>query len=124
MSQLAELVSNDVFSLPDFLHGAGGFLIRENAGTYNQYGEFVPVQPERLPIKLISAPLSGEERKVLPDGIGLSDVRRFWLQEKVVAAIEGEKGSIGDIIEFENISYRIVLVENWQSFFQAIGVAI
>ena len=124
MSQITELVANDVFALPDFLHAEGGVLVHAMPGRYNQYGEFVNGETKRTRVNLISAPLIGEERAVLPDGINLENVRRFWLQEPVSAAIEGERGSTGDIIEFEGTSYRIVLVENWQSFWQATGVAI
>lgn len=124
MSQIAELVANDIFSLPDFLNADGGILVHATPGAHNKYGEFVPGPIERTHVDLISVPLTGEERTVLPDGIGLSDVRRFWLQKPVVAAVEGDNGSAGDLIEFENVSYRIIMVENWQSFWQATGVAI
>ena len=64
-------------------------LRRQTPGDFNKYGEFVPGGVVEVPVQVVSAPVSGEERQVLPEGLRERNVRTFWLTEAVSAVVEG-----------------------------------
>ena len=51
-------------------------LLRQKPGSPNEYGEWVEPEPERIPIRPITAPPSmATMRDVLPEGTRLEDAR-------------------------------------------------
>ena len=98
-------------------------LRRQSAGSFNDFGEFVPGSVTEVPVRVVTAPISGEERQVLPEGIRLRDVRSFWLTEPVTATAEGTDGESGDQIEYDGATYRIFEVQDWAWFWECRGVA-
>ena len=115
---IAAHIAEDIFDDPEMLSDAT--LITRAAGSYDRFGKFVEGAPTETPVQLITAPISGRERQVLPEGLRSMNVRMFWLREAVTAAVEGEQ--TGDVIRYDGADYRAVMVENWGGFREVTGV--
>ena len=97
-------------------------LRRQTAGQRNDYGEFVPGAVVEVDVDVVSVPLSGEERQVLPEGLRERNVRTLWTTETVAAVVEGQTGNSGDHIVFEGATYQVVEVRAWRGWYEAMGV--
>ena len=96
-------------------------LIRQAAGSRNEYGEWQPGDPTEADVLLASAPISGKAREQLPEGVRGDTLRTFWLREEVDAVEEGRHA--GDQIRHDGTTYRIVMVRDWGGFREAHGTA-
>lgn len=99
----------------------GASLIRQSAGTRNQYGEFVPGATTTTAISLVTAPITGQERLALPEGLRDRNIRKFYLDTEVQAVDEGDTGKDGDVIEYGGSQWRIRMVQPWGGFWEAMG---
>ena len=95
-------------------------LYHQGEGGRNQYGEFVPGAITATAIKLVTAPTTGQEREVLPEGLRERDVRRFWTLDAATAIVAGEDD--GDWIRSGETVYRIVESRDWGGFRELMGV--
>ena len=70
-------LAREVLADPDFVEPA--IILRATEGHRNQYGEFVRGAEVATSTSLVSAPMTGQERMVLPEGLRDEDVRKFWI---------------------------------------------
>ena len=84
-------------------------IVQEGPGDYNDRGEFVPGPITRLDIVVVTAPLSGEERLLLPEGLRSEETRTFWTRENVQAQ---RPAADGDIIEYAMQRFRRSLLKH------------
>ena len=91
-------------------------LLRQKPGSPNEYGEWVEPEPERIPIRPITAPPSmATMRDVLPEGTRLEDARTFWVEDAEVAPMRpGAQGTTADEIEYQGTRYRVQAVQDWR----------
>ena len=106
------------FDVPELLEDA--VLIRQAPGRYDDDGIWVSGNPTEIDIQVVAAPMSGEDREVLPEGIREKDVRNFWFLEEAEAVVPGASG--GDAIRYGGDFWRIVTVKDWGGFREAVGV--
>ena len=78
ISAIADSLSADVLATPEFITPATH--VQQTEGQRNQYGEWVEGTPVETTVDLVSAPVTGQERLVLPEAIRDEDVRTFWLR--------------------------------------------
>ena len=97
-------------------------LLRQTDGSRDEFGEFVKGMEEAIDVEVVTAPITGRDRQVLPEGLRDRDLRTFWLQETVEAVEEGTDGHGGDRIEYDGSTWQVMLVENWGGFSQAVTV--
>ena len=86
-AQIAAILAADVLADPNFVEPA--ILLRPTEGFFNDFGEFVPGAAVENIVSLVSAPASGQERLVLPEGVRDMDVRKFWIANDVFALRPG-----------------------------------
>ena len=99
-------------------------LRRQSPGGFNQFGEFEPGTVTETAVQVVTAPVSGEDRQVLPEGLRERNVRTFWLTEAVDAVVEGSDGETGDQIVFDGVTYQVFQVDDWAgAFVECRGVA-
>ena len=53
-------------------------LLRQTQGARNQYGEWEQGAGIETPVALVQAPITGQRRATLPEGLRNEDVRTFW----------------------------------------------
>ena len=75
--QIANDIAASVLSHRSFQ--AAALLLRQTEGYYNQYGEFVEGAAIETAVSLVHAPISGQQRLTLEEGLRDEDVRTFWL---------------------------------------------
>ena len=75
--QIANDIAASVLSHPSFQ--AAALLLRETEGHFNQYGEPVEGAAIETAVSLVHAPISGQQRLTLEEGLRDEDVRTFWL---------------------------------------------
>ena len=72
-------------------------------------------------IQIVTSPLSGDERLVLPEALRSVEVRSF-ITRAAVASVNQETGTDADTLLYNGRSYRAVQVKNWgEGFFEVIG---
>ena len=99
-------------------------IVRQAAGSRNEYGEFVPgattTEPVRMAVEPATAgPLSGgENRDMQPSGARLRDVKRFFLPSNGdVAPIRvGTSQTEADVIRYAGTDYSVVRVDSYEAF--------
>ena len=99
-------------------------LIRQEPGSWNQYGEWVVGSVVQTGLTLVSAPPDGAKmRDVLPEGSRLSESRMFWIEGVEVKPVRvGTGATEGDVIEYKGTRYRVNHVEQWPGFVEVLGV--
>ena len=99
-------------------------LIRQEPGTDNEYGEWVPGQETRTDITVVSAPPDAARmREMLPEGTRLTESRTFWIAGVEVKPVRiGADATEGDVIEHQGTCYRVQHVEEWPGFVDVLGV--
>ena len=115
---IAARIGERILNAPQFLTPAT--LIATAAGSYDRFGKFVEGATTETAVQLVTAPISGRDRQVLPEGLRSLNVRKFWLREAVTAVVEGEQA--GDVIRYDGADYRAVMVEDWGGFQEVTGV--
>ena len=90
-----------------------GTLIETTAGYRNDYGEFIEGSETQTDIQIITVPLSGEERAILPEALRLLETRKFFIRGHVVAVGDDTPGAI---IEYDAVRYRAATVEHFRNF--------
>lgn len=90
-------------------------LIKQAAGDYNEYGEWVPGAETSSAITVESAPPSGARvRDIQPDGARLQDWRTFWLYTDVEPLRVGTGQTDGDVVQYDGIRYRVRHVADYR----------
>ncbi len=90
-------------------------LIRQEPGSRNEFGEWVPGAETETELDVVSAPPSAATvRDVLPEGARLHDWRTFWFEHSARPLRVGQGQTDGDVIEYAGIRYRIRHVQDWQ----------
>lgn len=113
---LASLVGSDILNDPNFLEDA--IHISESEGHRDRGGNWVRGTRVTQPVQLVTAPISGKERETLPEGLREKNVRKFWLAPTVKVL----SGTDGDLIEYNDVEYRIVMSQSWGAFQEIVGV--
>ena len=89
-------------------------LLRTMEGSRNEFGEYVPGGEERVPFQGASAPVTGEARLALPEGLRNKDVRTFWGAKEI---------RLSDTIEYAGSTFEVFDAQNWGGrIFEAMGV--
>ena len=106
-----------------YQHSSLALLVRR-LGEYNDYGEWAEGDPVESDIRVVEAPLSGQERLQLPEKLRERDLGRFWTTAEAEAIVVGTEDSDqdGDVIRFDGVEYRCVRVQNWGGFREVLGV--
>ena len=104
-------------------HSSLAVLVRR-LGEYDDYGEWAESEPVESDIRVVEAPLSGQERLQLPEKLRERDLGRFWMTAEAVAIVVGSLDSDqdGDVIRFGGVEYRCVQVQDWGGFREVMGV--
>ena len=72
-------------------------------------------------IQVVTAPLSGEERLLLPEALRSVETRQF-ITKATVASIDPDTGQNEDVLTYGGQRYRAVQVKAWGSgFFEVVG---
>ena len=81
-SQIASALADDVLLADDFLEPAILLQFREGSITDGQWETGDAVETA---IQVVAAPLTGQDRMTLPEGIRDEDLRKFWYRGDVTA---------------------------------------
>ena len=103
-----------VLSISSFTEDA--VLIKHAAGTRTQRGRFVEGAESQTDILVTSAPMSGSQRDLLPEGLRELESRMFWTTANAESIVAGE--SDGDFIRYDNTDYQIIMLDEWGAFRQ------
>ena len=100
-------------------------LIHTTASAFPQgraaHGNPVAGPSTTTPIEVVSAPLDGDERLILPEGLRSEEVRNFWTKAKV-QSVDQASGQDADIIRYQGSRYRAERVAKWGTdFVQVLG---
>ena len=117
-SRVAARAARRVLRSPHLTESA--VLVRQQRGIRNDYGEWVPGSTVETPLRLATAPLNGDERAALPEGLRERDVRKFWTTAAASAIVAGD--SEGDLVRYDSIEYRAIQVEDWGGFREILAV--
>ena len=115
-SQIAQRLAARIFAIQDKLEDA--VLVKVGRGTRDRTGQWRHGTSTTTSVRLASAPLTGRERETLPEGLRAQDVRKFWLRERVQVVDIAD----GDIIRYNGLSYRAIMVQDWGAFYEVTGV--
>lgn len=94
-------------------------IVRQAAGSRNEYGEFVPGATTTEPVRMAVEPVTGgENRDMQPSGARLRDVKRFFLPSNGdVAPIRvGTSQTEADVIRYAGTEYSVVRVDSYEAF--------
>ncbi|MCY3553735.1 MAG: hypothetical protein OXH56_00290 [Gemmatimonadetes bacterium] len=98
-------------------------IVKTADGDRNEHGEWVPGAETETQILVVTAPVTGEDREQLPEGLRLSEARKFWTLESSDAVREGEAD--GDVVRYpaENgTEYRVIMVDDWGAFRELMAI--
>ena len=88
---IAHRIARNILRNPNFIEAA--VLLRDNPGDRNEYGEWVPGDTQEDATELVSLPITGQERKILPEGLRDEEVRKFyWLGDGVALRADKTDG--------------------------------
>ena len=85
---VAGRIASKILRLPQFIEPA--LLVREAAGARDEHGEWQPGALDVTEVKVISIPVTGQERFSLPEGLRDEDVRKFWWEGDAPALRPGK----------------------------------
>ena len=106
MTETAELVHQQASPLPDGRDAHGNPVAGPSITTA---------------IEVVSTPLDGDERLILPEGLRSEEVRNFWTKAKV-QSVDQASGQDADIIRYQGSRYRAERVAKWGTdFVQVLG---
>ena len=97
-----------------------GRIYRQEPGTVNQFGEPCPGQFVRHDVRLATAPLTGQQRMILEEGLREEEGRMFYIKGSDVTAVADLKN--GDAIWDDGRFYRAANVQHWGGFASVIGL--
>lgn len=84
-------------------------------------GEWEPGRSRARRVDAVTAPLNGQQRDTLPEGLRQSKSRAFWLPVGEVSSVRAGETD-GDEITHDGTRYRVVSVKAWGAFVEALGV--
>ena len=115
-TRIASRVAARIFSSPSLVED--GRVYRQQAGAYNDYGEFEPGDFTRVDVRLVSVPLTGQERLILPEALRQVETRKFFIKQAVESL-----GTLtqGDAIQHDSRNYRAEIVHEWGAFREVIA---
>ena len=99
----------------------GAVRVRTGAGFVNDFGEFEEGVTTRDDFQTITAPISGEERLTLPEGIRSETTRHFWTNADILGVTDDADA---DIIAYRSEDYRVSILGDWDGFLEIVGVRI
>ena len=120
MSRASRELAAELFINPDTVEDAT--LVRQGAGDRNEFGEFVPGATTEHPVIVVTAPIDGQDRQTLPEGMRDRTVRTFWLRERIEAVDESTEGHTGDVLRYGGNTWEAFHVDEWGGFFEAMTV--
>ena len=82
-ARIAATVAASALSNVGFVESA--FLLREAVGDRDDDGVWVPGAITATTVSVVQAPITGQERNTLPEGMRDSDVRKFWVMGDVAS---------------------------------------
>ena len=84
----------------------------------DDHGNFVPGGFIDYAVTLISAPLSGQERLILPEALRSVETRNFYLNTPIEVL-----GDVlqGDVILYDDKLYRAEILNEWGGFRHVVG---
>ena len=95
-----------------------GRVYRQAAGARNEFGEFVPGGFSRTNVRLVSVPMSGAERLVLPENLREVETRKFYIAGEVDAITDVTSG---DALWTLDRFYRAEIVRDWAGYREVIA---
>ena len=95
--------------------------VRTGAGFFNDFGEFEEGSETRDDFQTITAPISGEERLALPEGIRDEETRHFWTNADIRGLTDD---SDSDVIAYLSEDWRVDVLQDWGGFLEIVGVRI
>ena len=95
--------------------------VRKSAGFFNDFGEFEEGATSRDDFQTITAPVSGEERLALPEGIREETTRRFWTDYAIRGLTDGADS---DVIAYLSEDWRVEVLQDWGGFLEIVAVRI
>ncbi len=97
-------------------------LEHQEDGTRNAHGVFLPAAPTITKISVVTAPISGEEREILPVGLRSEELRTFWVKGTVQGVDDLHDA---DVIAYRGGRFRAERIEAWgDGFSEVLGVRI
>ena len=103
-------------------HGESAVLVQEYEGRRDDTGNWVPGTEERRTISLVTVPSSGRDRQMLPEGLRLGDVRRFYVRSADLLR-DLDLGPSGAVrIEYGGTTYRVMMQQNFGAFHDIVAV--
>ena len=116
-TRIASRVAARIFSSPSLVED--GRVYRQQAGSYNDYGEFEPGGYTRQDVKLVSWPFTGQDRMTLPEALREEEGRKFCVQPVVDSISDTTQG---DVLFHNNRPYRAQVVNDWGGFREVLAI--
>ena len=118
-----EIAAQAVFNNPLLVKKA---VLVQRRGSRDSTGRWTEGAPTSTGVVVVTAPLAGRERDLLPEGLREQDVRKFWLQGDMVTPIRVDDGdqADGDVLSFGGASFRAVKANDWQAFSEILAVKV
>ena len=88
-------------------------------GAFDDRGEWIPGAFTRTLIRCVTLPVTGAERKLMPEGLVDLETRRFLVRERVSAY---GNLSEGDVLHHDDRLYRAVVVRDWGGYRDVLAV--
>ena len=116
-SEASRALASDAFA-PEHLERV--LLHVEQDGRFVE-GEWEPGNTRAKPVQAVTAPLSGQQRDTLPEGLRQTKSRAFWLPVSEVSSVRAGETD-GDEITHDGTRYRVVSAKDWGAFIEALAV--
>ena len=88
--------------------------------TRDPWSDVTASRDVTVPIKVVTVPVSADDRALAPEGTREREMRKFWTRSTLISVVEGVAD--GDIVRYNSIDFQIVRVDTWGAFIEALGV--
>ena len=92
--QIARDLARQLLHNPQFVEP--GLILQQTPRVRNGYGEWAPGVPVILSVDIVNIPVSGQDRKALPEGLRDEDWRKFYWEGQTTSLRVGQ--SDGNLI--------------------------
>ena len=97
-------LARNVLTHPSFLEPA--ILLRSTEGYRDMNGRFVVGTAVETPLSVVSTPITGQERLIVPEGLRNEDIRKFYVQGDVTGLhyglADGDRFILGQLGAIQN----------------------